>query len=128
MPATYQIDQTNRVVLSVASGRFTADDAWNQIQQLQADPGFSPEYRQLLDFRTVSSVVLTPAEIKHLAEVPLFAPSAKRAFVSPTPLLYGLARMYAAQREIQGDTGIGVFHTLDEAMVWLGLQDAPRPV
>jgi hypothetical protein len=128
MPATYQIDLINRIVLSVATGKFTAEDAWNQINQLRADPTFSPLFGQMLDFRAVESVVLTPAEIKQLAEVPLFAPNAKRAFISPTPLLYGLARMYAAQREIQGDTGIGVFHTLDEARVWVGLREVPRPV
>ena len=128
MPATYKIDRVNRVVLSTATGIFTSEDAWNQINQLLADPEFSPTFGQLLDFSTVGPMNLTPAEIKHLAEVALFAPSSRRAFVSPTPLLYGLARMYAAQREILGDTGIGIFRTMEEAREWLGLEKTKRPV
>jgi hypothetical protein len=128
MPATYRIDRAARVVFSSAIGVFTAADAWDQIKQLLADPDFDPTFGQLLDFSDVGPVNLTPAQIKDLAGVALFAPAARRAFVSPTPLLYGLARMYAAQREVQGDTGLGVFHTMEEARVWLGLKDPPRAV
>ena len=128
MPATYRIDPTNKIVLSTATGTFTAADAWDQIEQLHADPQFSPSFGQLLDFIAVVSIKLTPAEIKRLAEAALFSPASNRAFVSPTPLLYGLSRMYAAQREVKGDTGIGVFRTLVEARVWLGLEKIPAPV
>lgn len=128
MPATYRIDRAARMVLSDATGIFTAEDAWDQINQLLADPLFDPTFGQLLDFSNVGSVNVTPTEIKKLAGVALFTPSARRAFVSPTPLLYGLARMYAAQREMQGDTGLGVFYTMEEARVWLGLKGAPRVV
>ncbi|HEX2852761.1 MAG TPA: hypothetical protein VHO24_05945 [Opitutaceae bacterium] len=128
MPGSYRIDRNARVVFSAATGVFTAEDAWNQINQLLADPEFDPTFGQLLDFSNVGPVNLTPAEIKNLAGVALFAPTARRAFVSPTPLLYGLARMYAAQREVQGDTGLGVFHTMDEALIWLGLRNPPPVV
>lgn len=124
MPATYRIDRAARLVLSAATGTFTAKDAWDQVNQLLADPDFDPAFGQLLDFSAVGPVILTPAEIKHLAGVALFLPASRRAFVSPTPLLYGLARMYAAQREVQGDTGLGVFHTMEEARAWLGLKEA----
>lgn len=128
MPATYKIDRTRRVVLSAATGIFTAEDAWNHIRQLRADPEFDPSFGQLLDFSRVELVNVTPTEIRQLAEVALFLPASKRAFVSPTPLLYGLARMYVAQREVQGDTGIAVFYTMEEAKAWLGFSDTRSPV
>lgn len=129
MPATYTIDPEKRVVLSAARGVFTMEDALMQINQLLADPRFNSGYGQLLDFSEVATVNLTPSQIKRLAEYNLFSPSSRRAFVSPTPLLYSLARMYAARREMQGDTGIAIFETLQEARTWLGLDpEIPRPM
>jgi hypothetical protein len=128
MPATYTIDRVNKVVLSAAFGTLTMEDAVGQINQLLADPAFNSSYGQLLDFRNVGSVNLTPSQIRQLAEYALFSPSAKRAFVSPTPLLEALARMYVAQREMAGDTGIGIFRTIEEARAWLGLSKTSLPV
>lgn len=76
----------------------------------------------------MGSVNLTPSQIRQLAEYSLFSPSARRAFVSPTPLLEALARMYVAQRELVGDTGIAIFRIREEALVWLGLTKAPLPL
>jgi len=32
---------------------------------------------------------------------------------------YGLARMYGILRELSGESGVHVFHTLDEALQWV---------
>jgi len=43
--------------------------------------------------------------------------------VVPNDVIFGLARMYEILRELQGETGIRVFRTLDEALDWV----APKP-
>jgi len=75
----------------------------------------------LFDFSTVKSVTLTPTEIKRFAEFSIFSPASQRAFVAPTPLFHGLARIYVAQRELMGDHGVAIFSTMAEARAWLGL-------
>ena len=51
----------------------------------------------------------------------LFRPDTRRAFVAPSAIAFGLARMFGMYAELASQT-IAVFRSLDEAVRWLGLE------
>jgi hypothetical protein len=51
----------------------------------------------------------------------VFSPQSRRAFVAPEDEEFGMARMFAALRELRGETEIGVFRNLEEAMDWVSV-------
>ena len=53
----------------------------------------------------------------------VFAPQARRAFVAPRPMSFGLARLFALLRKTRGELAIEVFRELSPARHWVGLAD-----
>ena len=70
---------------------------------------------------------LTADEIKDLATRSLFDASSKRAFVASNSIQFGLSRMFASYREIQGKQEVRVFTEMKEALNWLGLPEELDP-
>jgi hypothetical protein len=119
MPATYKIDQENRLVLSTAWGTFSFSDALAHKEKLLSDPDFEPTYSQISDFTQVTEVALSNDEIRSFAEFTVFSPQSRRAIIAPEDVKFGMARMFATLRELRGEKGIGVFRTLEEALDWV---------
>ena len=79
-----------------------------------------PNFAEIVDLTEVTRMNLSADEMRVLAQKSPFSPSARRAIVVPdNDLVFGLARMYEILRELQGETGIRIFHTLDEALSWV---------
>lgn len=124
MPASYSIDHARRMVFSRGWGELTDADLAGHQATLLADPAFDPTYAQLCDLRDVASEArVTTAAVHHLAGRDVFAPWARRAFVAPRPLSFGLARIFALLRECRGELAIEVFREIAPARHWVGLTD-----
>jgi len=93
------------------------------------DPAFDAEYRQLVDLRAIGDVAATPNELAFLARDHLFATDSRRAIVTATPAVFGLARLFGSYAE-SADQNVHVFAELGDACAWLhvdphGIPDGP---
>ncbi len=91
------------------------------MERLTRHPDFLPEFRQLVDFREVSNITLSNEEIRLLSRRSIFSSHSHRAFVVATDLQYGLCRMFATYRELNGEDGIRIFREMSEALEWLAI-------
>jgi len=119
MPASYKIDRERRLVFSAASGVFSVADALSHHEKLSNDPDFDPSFSQIADFTQVTRFELSADDIQLLAQNGLFSANSRRALVASSEVAFGLARMYGTLRELSGESGGHVFHTLDEALQWV---------
>ena len=119
MPAHYKIHKERRFVLSTGSGCLSKEDVLGHMNGISADPDFDPEFSQLLDFTKVTEIGFGPNEVREFAERNIFAPRARRAFLVQNDLHFALARMFEIHRELRGETGIGVFRKMEDAMDWI---------
>lgn len=119
MPAFYKIDRERRLVLSTASGVLSLSDALSHMEKLSKDLDFDPRYSQIADFTQVTKIQLSAQDIHDLARRSIFSTQSRRAFIVPNDVAYGLARMFEMLRENQGETGIGIFRSLEDALDWV---------
>ena len=125
MAADFFIDKRLCMVFSKGVGELTLKDVSWHMDELASHPDFEPMFGQLIDFRDVSTTPLTGEDIRKLAQREIFHPHSKRAFVTPTDLQFGLARMFSMYRENRGEIGIQIFRDMREALDWLNLAAAP---
>lgn len=123
MPCDYVIDLERRLVRTTISGVVTGAELRALRDRLAADPSFSPDLSGLIDLSAARPDALTTADIQNLARTAKFGPSARRAFVSSDPAMFGLARMFEVYREMRdGPDRTATFRTVAEAEEWLGLR------
>ena len=127
MPADFYIDAPRRLVFSRGTGVLTFADCRGHMERLLGEPGFRPEFNQLIDFRDVTDVAISAEEIVLLAARNVFSPKSRRAFVVANDLQFGLARMFRSYRENAGEKGIQIFREMKEALVWLALTGMADP-
>ena len=123
MPASYAIDKQKRLVVTCAWGVCTAQDALEFRRQILKDENFDPSFAQLADFSAVTTIDITPGEVRMLAGDNIFSPDSRRAIVVEGQLAFGLARIFETLRGLRGDRHVRVFHTRDEALAWIFLKD-----
>ena len=123
MPQFYKIDKERRLVLSTAAGVYCRADAVAHMEKLSKDPDFDPSYSQIADFTQVTEFDISAKEIRELAQKSIFSPDSHRALIAPSDLGYGLGRMFEMLRENQGEMGIRVFRSLEEALDWVFSKD-----
>jgi hypothetical protein len=117
--AFYTIDKERRLVLSSGAGVLTKEDLWGHMERLSKDPDFNPDFCQVLDFTQITELEVVPEDVRQLAQRNIYSPRSRRAFVVKDDLQFGLARMFEIYRELNGEAGIRVFRTFDEAMDWI---------
>ncbi len=127
MPADFFIDTKLGMVYSKATGLFSRVEVLDHMTRLVCHPDFRPEFNQLLDFREITKLELSNAEVKEFASRTIFSAHSKRAFVVASDLQFGLSRMFKTYREIEGEQGIMVFREMPEALSWLSLPAEPNP-
>jgi len=125
MAFDFYIDAKLGVVFSKADGVFDRTVALGHMDQLSRHPDFRPEFHQLADFRMVTQFAMTAEDVRQLAKRAIFSASSKRAFVVSSDLQFGLARMFRAHREMNGEEGIMIFREMREALDWLSLSAEP---
>ncbi len=121
MPAEYELDLALGLVRTKEWGVLTDDDLHELYERIRSDPAFDPSFRQLCDLREVTQITTTAEALRSLAQSHVFSPGSRRAFVVGRAVDFGLARMYQAYSEVEGQT-VEVFREMDEAKVWLGLE------
>ena len=120
MPAEYELDLTRRLVRTKEWGVLTDEDLRDLYEQIRTDPAFKPTFRQLCDLREVTKITTTAESLRTLAQSRVFTPGSRRAFVVGRAVDFGLARMFQAYSEVEGQT-VEVFREMDDAEAWLGL-------
>ena len=118
MPARYEIDHARRIVLTWASGVLRDMEIADLYTRLAADPGFDASYAQFADLSEVERIEATTVTISTEARRSIFAPGARRAVYAPTDVAFGMARMWAAYAEAQGEQ-IEVFRDRSGAEDWV---------
>jgi hypothetical protein len=123
MPATHTIDQENRWVHTMIWGVVSGEDLLPTLERglvEAAGPNFDPSFAEIIDLTEVMKMELSEDDVRELAEKSPFSPNSRRAIVVPdNKLVDGFARMYEVLREVQGETGIRIFRSLDEAFEWV---------
>jgi hypothetical protein len=125
MPADFFVDAGRRVVFSRFAGVLTRAVAWDHMGRLRRHRDFRPEFDQLADFRPVTAIEMSHEDIREFAHASLFSPGSKRAFLVGSDWQYGMARVFGTYRELEGEAGIAVVRTMEEALRWLGLRGEP---
>ena len=120
MPESYEIDPERQLIICRAWGELSNADLREHYRRLAADPAFSPDYAQLADLCDVTDFSVDSAMIESTARTSIFSPGTRRAFVAPSGIAFGLARMFAAHSSAGGQN-LEVFSDLGEAAAWLGL-------
>ena len=123
MPWGYVIDKERRLVRSACWGYVIFADAKAHQDQLSKDPDFVPDFNQLLDLTGVTTLEISTEEAKTIARGTLFfSPPSRRAWVASDPLVFGMARLVEAYREMAGAREeFRVFYDRAEALKWLGI-------
>ena len=119
MPAFYKIDKDRRLVLTTVWGVFTFADAVSHQRKLAEDPDFDPSFSQIADFTQVTQFDVTTDDIHRFAQGSIFSPVSRRAILMPNEAAFGIGRMYEILRGLDGEKGIRVFRTLEEALDWV---------
>src|SRR3954471_9064472 len=122
MAVTYRIDPDLKLVHTQVEGRLNLEDALTHAYTLKNDPQFRPEYSELVDLSKFSGSDLPPAAMEAFAnDLPgeVFARHARRAVVAPADSAFDLSSQYRSMR--RNADSFRVFHSMDEAMDWLGV-------
>ena len=124
MPASYKVDKEQRWVHTMIWGEVSLADVLSALEKGLMDPEVDPNFAEIVDLSEVTRMNLSADEMSVLAQKSVFSPNARRAIVVPdNDHVFGLARMYEILRELQGETGIRIFHTLDEALSWVATKN-----
>ncbi|MFQ5536944.1 MAG: hypothetical protein ACE5GJ_05775 [Gemmatimonadota bacterium] len=129
MPLRYSIDPDQKLVKTVAEATLTDEDILAHKRALLSDPRYQPGMREISDVRGVTEFQVTPRGVsafvgvdRHTAAV---RGGARLAILADRDVVFGMARMY--QEMTGGEAGtVGVFRTLEEACVWLGIDPPER--
>jgi hypothetical protein len=119
MPTEYSIDPVKRRVTTTGRGILVFAQMMASAEAMRKDPALDPTFTELVDITQVESVDLTADQIEALAGIRIFDGSARRAILAPSPLYYGMARMYEAHHSAGAEATIRVFTDRDEAVKWL---------
>lgn len=120
MPATHYIDRERKTVFAKATGNLTLAELLNERESMRSNPDFDPSFSFLMDLRDVTGLHITNAELRILAANSAHDQSAKHAYVVPSDVVFGMARIYAAISKVNDDT-VQVFRDIGSARAWLGL-------
>jgi len=130
MPLEYRIDPTRQVVFVKAVGTMTDDEVFGYQREVWSRPEVAG-FDELIDMSDVQRIALPSTDrVRQLAELSARMDSAwpaRLAIIAPGDHAYGLARMYAALREMSpGATRqVLVFRTRQAALAWLGIEEFP---
>jgi hypothetical protein len=132
MPIEHWIDHPHRLVMAKGRGVFTDQDVFGYQREVWSQPEVAG-YSELMDMTDVEQIAIVSAErIRQLArlaaEMDPRSAQSRLAIVAPQELAFGLGRMFKAFRnsEEQGTKEVGVFRTLPEAYVFLGILHEPK--
>lgn len=120
---TFTLDPTTRIRTATFVGWLGAVDVRMAYDALYADPGYVEDAADLVDLRRVTHLELSVDDIRALMErnMPHLrrGPRTRYAVVAPSPLSYGLARMFERMGGESFPKEISVFREFEPALAWL---------
>jgi hypothetical protein len=123
MPIELQYRDDETGVVFVCSGVVNGADFIEANEEIYAPERLERLRYQLIDFSATERIEISSEQIREYAAMDVRAaarnPSLVVAVAGPTPITFGLSRMWQA---LVDESGIrsGVFHTVAEAESWLG--------
>jgi hypothetical protein len=114
----YTIDPARKLVRVLVTGSLAVDDALLHQSRLKADPAFDPIFSQITIFTNVLQHSLDAAALRSIAQNAPYGPGARRAFVLPNDLGYGLGRMFQAYADGTARGEVAIFRDEAEALAW----------
>ena len=127
MPFSYVVYSEYRLVVSTGSDLVTWEEIKTRQDETKTDPGFNPEFDQIVDLRAVTGFDMTSDHARLLARRMIFSASSKRAFVASSPSVFGVGRMWEMFTEVSDSPSqIRVFYDLPSALEWLHLDSLPQ--
>jgi hypothetical protein len=131
MPIEYKIDHGRRLVIAAGHGTFSDADVYSYQHDVWARPETNG-YSELIDMSAVKHIALpSTMRMRQIATLAaqLDDPDARSRFaiIAPDDTTFGLGRMYATYRSLDGRSTkqVGVFRTAAEAIEFLGFKDDP---
>jgi hypothetical protein len=95
MPVVLKIDARRKVVYSAFYGRIDDAEVAGHRAAIAADPDFSPNFNEVIDFTAVTEADLSESTLAAMAKTPsLFSESVLHIVVAPADLLFHLAGKY----------------------------------
>jgi len=129
MPVRYVIDKERKLVITMASGRVTFAEMKAHQDQLERDPDFKPEFDQFVDGAAVTALDISADEVRVLVRHKVFAQTSRRAWVAPSPPVYGMSRLMGTYQEmLNARSTISVFYDFPSALKFLGLKALPDAI
>ncbi len=119
MPASYEIDKHQRLVITTATGVLTLAEALAHQEKLSGDKDFDPEFSQLVDLTGITELTIDSAGIRVLAIKKVFSLRSRRAVLVNSELAFAFARMFSSFRGFEGEHQIEVFRDRTKALEWL---------
>lgn len=129
MPVRREIDKSRRLITQIAEGNVTFSEIQENRKSMLKDPDFDPSFDMLWDGRMATSVNLSGAQVRVLAESRLLHNTSRVAFVTPESTVFGVARMFETYYSmIDNPARTCVFRDLAQALEWLQQPrlDAPQ--
>jgi hypothetical protein len=121
MPSSYLIDVESGVIYARKWGVLTDEQVAAYTKALWTDPRFDPGFRQIVDFRELTTIRVTGAAVRGIARDNAFRRDARRAFVVATDEAFGLARMFGMFTDSNAET-FTIVRTLEAAFEWIGME------
>jgi hypothetical protein len=121
MPSSYRIDVESGVIYARKWGVLTDEQVAAYTKALWADPRFDPAFRQVVDFRDVTSIRVTGAAVRDVARENPFRRDARRAFIVASDEAFGLSRMFGMFMDSNSET-FTIVRTLEAAFEWIGME------
>ena len=122
MPIRSRIISRLRIIVSVAEGELTLKDIQHHRDSMLSNPSYDERLRLLFDMRRVTRFDTSAMELRAHADAGAagWRRYQRLAFLAPTDLAFGLARVYQAYVGAQYDEdSLRVFRRKDEAWQWL---------
>jgi hypothetical protein len=121
MPAMFTLDQERGIRITSAIGPMRWADFLEIYRMIANDPNKAEAKRTLVDLRHASLDNVTRADVQAAVNLPKLAreTDTRLAIVTKSPVVYGLAHMYAMMQVVRQTGEVRVFTALDEAMAWL---------
>jgi hypothetical protein len=120
MPATHRIDPDKKTIFVEVRGVLTFNDLLSDRNRMRNDPVFNPGFDFLMDLRGVTQFYITGDELRALAVDSALDRAVKQAYVVPSDIVFGMARIYSAVSKADPDA-VQVFRDMGSARAWLGL-------
>jgi hypothetical protein len=119
MNRIWELDE-HKLLITILTGTVSLETV-TEIRRVIVDlPGFTPTQDHLIDLSGVRDVAITPEQFRNIGTAAVHGTEARRAFVAPDALTFGLSRVLAGwSGQLRPLTES--FRTRAEALAWLEL-------